>query len=203
TAQQPDNDRLRIWEIPGAAHTDNYMFFVGGNDGGSTPVEKLAELWKPNDGLYGSKMAHPMNAGPQHHYVAQAAMAALDRWVRTGKAPPKAPRLELVPPEKEGEAPKLALDAAGNARGGIRSPWVDAPTAKLSGFGNSGGPFGGLVGTTAPFDAGELAKLYPGGKAEYLKKYDASLAAAIKGGFILPADEAEIRALGAAGWPGS
>ncbi|MBS0334294.1 MAG: hypothetical protein JSS35_16115 [Proteobacteria bacterium] len=203
TAQQPDNEHLRIWEIPGASHVDNYMFFVGGHDSGSAPIAELAGLWKPNDGLYGSKMAHPMNSGPQHHYVAEAALAALERWVRTGKAPPKAPRLELNPPEAADQAPKLALDGTGNARGGIRTPWVDAPTAKLSGFGNSGGPFGFLVGTTAPFDAAELAKLYPGGKAEYLGKFDASLAAAVKAGFILPADEAEIRALAAAGWPGA
>jgi hypothetical protein len=129
-------------------------------------------------------------------------MAALDHWVATGRAPPKAPRLELNPPEKAGEAPKLALDGSGNARGGIRTPWVDAPTAKLSGFGNSGGPFGFLVGTTQPFDAAALARLYPGGKADYEKKFDASLAASVKAGFILPADEAEIRALGAASWPG-
>lgn len=202
-AQQPDNDRLRIWEMPGASHVDNYMFFVGGTDSGSAPIEKLAELWKPNDGLYGSKIAHPMNSGPQHHYVAQAALASLDRWVRTGKAPPKAPRLDLAPVEAGADAPKLALDANGNVRGGIRNPWVDAPTSKLSGFGNSGGPFGFLVGTTAPFDAATLARLYPGGKADYLKRFDASLAAAVKAGFILPADQAEIRALAAASWPGA
>ena len=202
-AQQPDNDHLRIWEIAGASHVDNYMFFVGGYDGGSTPPEKLAELWKPSDGLYGSKLAHPMNDGPQHHYVAEAAMAALDRWVATGKAPPKAPRLDLDPPAQPGETPKLSLDSAGNAKGGIRSPWVDAPVAKLSGFGNSGGPFGFLVGSTAPFDAATLARLYPGGKADYLKKVDASLANAVKAGFILPADQAEIHAIAADGWPGA
>ncbi len=200
-AEQPDNDKLRIWEIPGASHVDNYMFFVGGTDNGAAPIETLAQLWKPNDGLYGSKMAHPINSGPQHHYVAEAAMAGLERWVRTGKAPPKAPRMALTGPDKPGEAPKLALDAEGEAKGGIRTPWVDAPTSKLSGFGNSGGPFGFLVGTTQPFDAATLAKLYPGGKAEYLKKVDASLAAAVKGGFILSADQAEIRALTAASWP--
>ena len=31
----------------------------------------------------------------------------------------------------------------------------------------------------------------------------ASLSNAVKGGFILPADRAEIRALAAAGWPGA
>jgi Alpha/beta hydrolase domain len=132
-----------------------------------------------------------------------AALAALDRWVATGKAPPKAPRLATEPAVKAGEAPKLVLDANGNAKGGIRTPWVDAPTAKLSGFGNTGGPYGFLVGTTQPYDAATLAKLYPGGKADYLKAFDASLGQAVRGGFILPADAPEIRALAAAGYPQS
>jgi Alpha/beta hydrolase domain len=203
TAQQPDNDKLRIWEMPGTAHVDNYMFFVGGFDDGHAPPAKIAELWKPNDALFGAKMAKPINSGPQHHYVAMAALAALDRWVATGKAPPKAARLELNAPEKEGASPTLALDGSGNARGGIRTPWVDAPTAKLSGFGNTGGPYGFLVGSTQPFDATTLAKLYPGGKADYLKAFDASLSNAVKAGFILTADQAEIRALAAANWPGT
>jgi hypothetical protein len=201
-AEQPDNAKLRIWEMPGTAHVDNYMFFIGGFDNGSAPVAKMAELWKPTDALFGAKMAKPINSAPQHHYVAMAALAGLDRWVATGKAPPKAPRLQTEPAAKAGEAPKLVLDANGNARGGIRTPWVDAPTARLSGFGNTGGPFGFLVGTTQPFDAAALSKLYPGGKADYLKRFDASLGAAVKGGFIRPADQAEIHALAAAGYPG-
>ena len=59
------------------------------------------------------------------------------------------------------------------------------------------------MGSTQPFDAAMLAKLYPGGKADYLKSFDASLSAAVKGGFILPADAEEIRALAAAGYPAS
>jgi hypothetical protein len=203
TAEQPDNAKLRIWEMPGTAHVDNYMFMIGGLDNGSAPIDKIAGLWKPTDALFGAKMAHPINSAPQHHYVAVSAMAALETWVRTGKAPPKAPRMAAEPAAKAGDAPKLILDANGNTLGGIRTPWVDAPTAKLSGFGNTGGAFGFLVGTTAPYDAATLAKLYPGGKADYLKKFDASLDKSVKAGFIQAADAPEIRALAAANWPGS
>jgi hypothetical protein len=202
-ADQADNDKLRIWEMPGTAHVDNYMFSIGGFDDGSASMDKIAALWKPTDALFGAKMAHPINASPTHHYVAMAALAALDRWVATGKAPPKAARMTTEPAATAGQPPKLALDANGNTKGGIRTPWVDAPTAKLSGFGNTGGPFGFLVGTTQPFDGAALAKLYPGGKADYLKRFDASLGAAVKGGFILKADEPEIRALAAANYPAS
>ncbi len=197
-ARQPDSPRLRAWEVAGTAHTDNYMYLIGGIDDGNVPIGKLAALWGPNPALLGRKLAKPMNAAPQHHYVAMAAMAHLDTWVRTGRSPPKSPRLEITPPAAPGQAPSLVLDANGNARGGIRSPWVDAPTMKLSGMANAGGAFAGLVGSSEPFDAAKLAALYPGGKADYLKQADASLTRALKAGFILPADAAEIRALTAA-----
>lgn len=37
----------------------------------------------------------PYNAGPQQHYVAQAALDHLDRWAAGGDAPPSAPRIDL------------------------------------------------------------------------------------------------------------
>ena len=126
----PAQEGLRIWEMPGTAHVDNYMFFIGGLDGGAVPLEKMAALWKPTDALFGAKMAKPINAAPQHHYVAMAALAALETWVRTGKPPAMAPRMDVEPPAKAGDAPKLAADAQGNTKGGIRTPWVDAPTAR-------------------------------------------------------------------------
>ena len=118
-------------------------------------------------------------------------------------APPKAPRMATQAATDAGQAPTLVADANGNTKGGIRTPWVDAPIAKLSGSGNTGGPYGFLVGSTQPFDTATLAKLYPGGKADYLKAFDVSLTRVVKAGFILPADAPEIRALAAAGWPGS
>ena len=200
TATQPDNAKLRVWEIPGAAHADTYMFQVAASDSGNAPIEKLAALWKPMTMTIVGKLAKPMNAAPQHHFVAQSALAHLDRWVRTGKAPPTAPRMETTP-GPSGGPPSLVLDAGGNTKGGIRTPWVDVPTAKLSGLGNSGGPFAFLLGTTEVYDAATLQRLYPGGRTDYLKRFDVALAKAVKAGFILPADRAEIRALAAAMYP--
>jgi hypothetical protein len=201
TAEQPDDARLRVWQVAGAAHADTYFFQVGANDSGLAPIEKLAPMWKATNITIAGRLAKPINSAPQHHYVTQAALAALETWVRTGKAPPSAGRLEKA--AGANGAPSLALDANGNAKGGVRSPWVDAPTAKLSGFGNSGGALAFLVGSTEYYDAETLNRLYPGGKAQYLKAFDASLAKAVKGGFILKADEAEIRGLAAALYPES
>lgn len=200
TVRQPDAARLRVWEIPGAAHADVYMFQVAASDSGQAPVEKIAALWKPSAVTIVGPLAKPMNAAPQHHYVAQSALAHLDAWVRTGKAPPVGPRIETTP-GPAGGASALALDANGNAKGGIRTPWLDAPTARLSGLGNSGNPFAFLLGVTEAYDAETLKRLYPGGRADYLKAFDASLKKAVKAGFILPADRSEARALAAASYP--
>jgi hypothetical protein len=97
----------------------------------------------------------------------------------------------------------LALDANGLVESGIRTPWVDAPTARLSGMPNSGGPLAFLLGRCEPFDQATLDSLYPGGKKEYLKKVEASLGSAIKAGFILPADKREILDLAAISYRGT
>ena len=108
-------------------------------------------------------------------------------------------------PEPEYAHHPLVLDENGNATGGIRSPWVDVPTARLSGLVSGLGQtplgLGALLGVTEPFTTPALAKLYPGGQPEYVDKFNISLKAAIAAGFILPADEAEIKALAAFSFP--
>src|SRR4029078_10114848 len=86
----------------------------------------------------------PVNSGPQHHYVAQAAIAHLDRWARGGAPPPFSPRLETDPDDPM----RLVTDDAGIARGGIRTGWVDVPVAALSGLTPPGATgIGTLVGS--------------------------------------------------------
>jgi hypothetical protein len=80
---------------------------------------------------------------------------------------------------------------------------VDVPTSRLSGVGNSGGPLGFMVGVCEPFDAATLDRLYPDGKREYLKKFEASLSSAIDMGFILDTDRQEILDLAAITYRGS
>ncbi len=151
------------------------------------------------DNILGMPLTQRMNSAPQHHYVMEAALASLDRWVRTGKAPPEGARLAV----NSDAAPALVADANGNAEGGIRSPWVDVPTAVLSGLGQEGQGLTRLFGSTRPFDQAMLARLYPGGKSEYLAKFGEALRSSIAAGFILPEDEAEIMALAAAMYPSS
>ena len=88
------------------------------------------------------------------------------------------------------------LDANGNARGGIRTPHVDAPIASLSGLGQTGSSFCFLFGTTAPFDATKLASLYPS-HAAFVKAWNAATDRAVKAGFIVAADAKGIKAAAA------
>ena len=196
-ARQPDHDRLRVWEVPGTSHADNYTFTLGSIDSGSLPIEKLAAGFEPTSKILGADLAKPINNAPQHHYVVQAALWNLERWVKTGQAPAKAAPMTLAE-SKPGAPVSVAVGRNGLAEGGVRTPWVDVPTARLSGVGNSGGPVAFLAGVSEPFDAATLDRLYPGGKREYLKKFEASLDSTIKAGFILPADKKEILALAAA-----
>jgi hypothetical protein len=200
-ARQPDNRRLRVWEVPGTSHADNYTFEVGRMDSGSAPLEKIAAEYKPSANILGMAMAKPANNAPQHHHVVTAALSSLNRWISTGRASPSAPPMLLNAAAKPDDAPTFAVDANGLVRGGVRTPWVDVPVARLSGAGNTGGPLAFLVGVAEPFDAPTLARLYPGGKAEYLRKFSRSLDSAIRAGFILPAERKEILQLAELGYP--
>ncbi|MEN8161992.1 MAG: alpha/beta hydrolase domain-containing protein, partial [Myxococcota bacterium] len=188
-SRQPDGERFRLWEIAGAAHADTYLLVASAHDDGSLSAERLAELLAPTDEAYGMKMGQPMNAGPQQHYVLQAGLAHLERWAAGGEPPPTAPHLELST-----EGP-FALDENGIARGGLRSPWVEAPSAVLSGLGQTGAEFAFLFGTTRPLDAEARARLYPGGREEFLARFERATDDALTSGFLLEADAEEIRAL--------
>ena len=196
-ARQPDHDRLRTWEVAGTAHADTYVMGASPIDSGAASAEDMAKALAPTRKLLGLTLPGEINAAPQHHYVMMAALSALNRWITTGAAPPSGPRLAV-----EGAKPaKLALDSVGNAAGGVRSPWMDVPTCKLSGLATAGGRMGALFGSTGPLDMGALARLYPGGRGDYLTKFQAALASAVEAGFILPGDRNEIQALAAASYP--
>lgn len=198
SARQPDNARLRVWEVPGTAHADNYTFFIGQMEVPGVPFEKIAAGYKPVADVLGGKLAKPMNFAPQHHYVVESGLWNLDRWVKTGKAPPSASAMQMI-----GTPPQFVLDANGNVLGGVRTPWVDVPTARLSGVGNSGAQLAFLVGVGDPYDQATLDRLYPDGKAEYLKRFETALDSSIRSGFILPADRQEIMSLAPLMYQGS
>lgn len=167
-ARQPDSDRVRTWEVAGTAHGDAYLVGSFGR-------------------LLGCDFI--INDGP-HRFVVQAALAALNRWVTDGAPPPAATPLAL----SSAAPPELTRDDLGIAMGGVRTPAVDVPVATLSGEAPPGASrLCALFGSTVPFDAGTLARLY-GDKDGYLAAYENNLTATIAAGFLLEPDRAELLA---------
>ena len=191
-SRRPDDRNLRVWEVAGTAHADNYLFMGAFMDSGSWPIAELAKVFRPATNSMMGKVDKPFNVGLPHHYVLQASLAALDRWVKTGRAPASTPRLMLATGGKPGEPASLMTDAHGIAHGGVRTPWVDVPTMRLSGKGDPNSFIGMLAGSGEPFDQARLASLYPGGKADYLRRFTRSLDAAIRRGHVLREDRKEI-----------
>ncbi|ORB75085.1 alpha/beta hydrolase domain-containing protein [Mycobacterium scrofulaceum] len=197
-ARQPDNPLLRVWELPGAAHADNYTIHVAPIDSGSAPLADIVAAYAPTNLLMGQQLSHHINFAPQHHYVVQGAIAALNAWVRTGEPAPSAAPIRVL----DTEGPQPITDPNGLARGGVRTPWVDVPVARTSGLGDQESIMSSLFGFGELFDDDTLRRLYPGGMGQYLERFTAALDASIRGGFILAADRAEILELAAATYPG-
>ena len=160
--RQPDTDHFRLWEMAGTAHADKRL------------------LGPTADQL---DCGAPVNNGPMH-LIAKSALRHLDEWVRTGVAPPVAPRFELTGADK----PETSRDADGIAIGGVRTPVVDVPVDVVSGVpGPNGSLLCLLLGSTKPLPTERLAALYPT-RADYVQRYNASADAAIKAGFVLEED---------------
>jgi hypothetical protein len=118
--------------------------------------------------------------------------------VRDGVVPPQSPATDLG---SDPAAPDpIVRDAHGNAKGGIRLPEVEAPTATIDGGANTmaqeapagaGAPrnFCFLFGRTKPFDAAALKTLYPTHDA-FVKQFDATVDALVKNGYWLAPEAA-------------
>ena len=186
-SRQPDSNNFRLWEMAGTAHADIYMLKGSADLGNDPNVAAVVQVAAPQKGIIECSKA--INSGPQH-FGAKAALAALERWVRSGAAPTQANRLEV-----SGTPPALTLDEHGNARGGIRTPYVDAPIATLSGYGQDPNVsrLCSLFGTTVLFDRDKLAKLYPD-HAAYVAVVAKSVDDAVAKGFLLQPDGELIKA---------
>ena len=111
----------------------------------------------------------------------RAALRHLEAWARGGDPAPAADRLEVV----DGA---FVLDDVGNARGGVRTPCVDAPTSILRGDTDPDAPvICQLFGSTLPLDGSVLRGLYADRDA-YLAAYETATDAAITAGFVLAED---------------
>jgi hypothetical protein len=106
-------NQFRIYEFAGMAHIDS----------------------RDAAAYYPDPCKLPISRFPLAAYMS-VALNHLWHWVDAGTVPPHADRY-YVDFNTEGDGSLLALDEAGNVKGGIRNPYVDVPTAKV-GVPNSG-----------------------------------------------------------------
>ncbi len=165
-ARQPDTEHLRLWEVAGTSHADKFQ------------IGEFEDFLGCPD---------PVNSG-QQVYVLRAALRHLDAWAGGGDPPPTADRLEV-------DGHTFVADELGNSSGGVRTPVVDAPVEVLSGLVGPGATtICRLFGSTHPLPAETLARLYPGGRDDYLAAYAAATDRAIGAGFLLADDRADVLA---------
>jgi hypothetical protein len=129
------NDRYRLWEVPGASHVSNDS---------DAPVITLQLNLAELQGISPSELA-PVGCTHQQFingpvvgvrgvidpndypfaYIANAAFADLTKWIDFNQPPPHAPQIETT----SSTPPTIVFDKLGNALGGVRTPFVDVPTA--------------------------------------------------------------------------
>jgi hypothetical protein len=181
-ARREDDERFRYWEIAGASHQDAYITSV------------VAAQFKRDLAFEMQPCDRPINTLPGR-YVMAAALRGLDQWIRGGEAPASLPRLAI-----SGTPPAIERDEYGNARGGLRLPQIEVPTASY-GPENSPGACR-LNGSTVPFGDDTLRELYRT-REVYSSRYRAAALTARDRGFLLeedlPAVLSEAEAL-AASW---
>jgi hypothetical protein len=196
-SRRPDSDapgdRYRLYEVPGSSH-------MTAREAGPLAQQVVEE---PSD--------FPMDM------LVGGALLNLQRWAMDGIAPPRAPRMVILPDRSAGrcglrsESLPLQRDEHGNAVMGLRSPWVDVPIASYyphstprsdseSEYGALGGRIklspadrADLMGCMVRFPQEKLRALY--GTAErYRERFEQSLQRLVDERFIAAADAERARA---------
>jgi len=198
--RRPDGDalgdRYRLWEVPGASHVSNDL------DARAITLQRsLAELQGiPVSALApvgcshmqfvsGPSVGVPGVVDPNTYpfsNVANAAFADLTRWVDEGVPPPRAPRIELA------GTGSIARDSFGNALGGLRTPFVDVPTATYTptdtvSHTTAFSGFCVLYGYNTPFSQTTLDSLYRN-HGQYVDRVAQESDRLVKEGFWLRPD---------------
>ena len=178
-------DRFRLFEIAGAAHIDAapYIALPSFDDQAKTgSAPQGTPSWPFN---VRCTPEIPLQVHPLQSYILDAALVDLDAWVKKGTAPPRADRITV----QDG---KVALDSYGNGLGGIRSPYVDVPTATY--YTTTPGP--GTcreLGFDTRFDWSRLDSLY-GSYRKYAAKAAQSIDRMVKERWLTESDARRIKA---------
>jgi hypothetical protein len=168
------------------AKGDQYRHYDLAGAGHATPDE----LWfaaRSEDIVKGGRTPPALNCdqGPRSRFPSPVPFNAIYRnlksWAEDGLAPPPSQNIEVA----DGKA---VLDANGNVKGGVRTPFLDAPTSTWNGN-STGLSFCRIAGHEIPLTPPQLAALYPSQQA-YEDAFRKSVDDLVKARFITPEDGA-------------
>ena len=167
-------NKCRYYEIPGAPHTDIVCPILTG----LSEIERAGGK-APN--LNPNLLEH-INDMHVEYYIC-GLLEKLHRWAEDGTAP------EICAPLTRG-GDDLERDEHGNAKGGLRSPYVDVP---LAGYvaSNPEDPEG-ICGTMAWFGKEKTERLYGSAKG-YLEKFDEYTDKQVAEGWLTETDAGKMK----------
>lgn len=187
-------DRYRLYEIAGAPHADASFYPY---------IPLVADEKKAGGAADLASWPFPAQCQPEISllrvptmtYALDAAWANLTRWVRDGVPAPRAPRVAV----ENGGTPqaRVVVDQFGNATGGVRTPYLDVPTATY--YTSTKGP--GLCGNLAhsePFPWARLEAVY-GSSRNYGSKVTESVDTLVKERWLVESDGRKMKAGAMAG----
>jgi alpha/beta hydrolase family protein len=167
-------DRHRYYEVAGAGHASPDELYYSAR---SEDIEQANRDVPPV----------ACNEGPRSRLSMSLATNAmvrnLDQWVRRGIPAPHADLIKV-------ENGQPVLDEHGNVIGGVRSPYVDVPTATWHGTA-TGPSFCRIAGWEEPFSQQKLQALYPTHE-DYVGKVLTNVGQLVVGRFVALADGLEL-----------
>jgi hypothetical protein len=183
-------DRYRLYEIAGGAHADAFFYpYI-------PSVADLRKIGSPYPFLASWPFANQcepeqtMAKTPINTVALDAAFANLTRWIRDGVPPPRAERLAI---ENSGTPQaRVVLDTSGNAVGGVRTPYLDVPSATYY-TSSKGETFCPELGHTVAFDWARLNSLY-GTPQNYAAKVAQSVERLVRERWLTESDGRKIKA---------
>ena len=196
-AEQPDSERIRVWEMAGAAHADTYTVSAGRHDDGTLSADAHGRAAAPHDEPHDRPDGH--------------ARSTPDRSSTTSPRPPWPTWRSGLPAARR---PRWHPGSTSTTRGPASDSTSTASRAVA--FAPPGWrhrprswPVSARAASPSPCSSAapslstrrRCRRSIPSGKDEYLQRFEASLDATIAAGFLLSEDREEILALAAASYP--
>ncbi len=181
------------YEVAGASHRANDVPGLAPDTVSFPPIPDMIKAGLQMPGATGSASPIPAGALPNDFIwqpLVRGAFHNLQLWARSGIKPPRAPGIELDTMHE------IRRDSYGNALGGLRMPYIEAPVAAHTGYLTAGG-MGGVTGAKRPFTPEILTALYPD-HAAYVAKFSAATDRLLAGRWISAEDAAAMKAAAAA-----